>query len=217
MVCYLFTCFDNPAGNYVQAAKHLRGGVELSRSICMASFNSNSTHDDIRPSGDRGIRRRRSRLFTPEVGILPVLYIIGAKCRHPLVRREALGILRRQPMREAVWDIIVAAKVVERIIEVEKGGLGDGETAQSMERIAVRQGIGAVSWAQVREQSVGSQGGHQSKRSAGARRCMSNRMTWRTESVSKSINRQEALIVPLFRVKTVQCGLAQPSCSTSAL
>ncbi|KAK2047281.1 hypothetical protein LZ31DRAFT_564021 [Colletotrichum somersetense] len=271
MVCHLFTCSDNLAGNYVQATEHLRGGVELSCSIGMASFNSNSTHDDIRPSGirapiaqvSRQIRRldmqavtflvdwvpadlqdtlvsqippsdgafqsldqaadhlqilavrvmglrnteqrttpmdqimpkpalekdvvygqletwsglfenmlQRDSSYQPDftryplvsllrlrhthhrVGILPVLYIIGAKCRHPLVRREALGILRRQPMREAVRDSIVAAKVVERIIEVEEGGLGDGETAQSMERIAVRQGIGAVSWVQVRQQSV---------------------------------------------------------------
>ncbi|WDK22699.1 hypothetical protein CGRA01v4_13989 [Colletotrichum graminicola] len=89
------------------------------------------------------------------VGILPVLFIIGAKCRHPAVRREALGILRQQPMREAVWDSLVAAKVVERIIEIEEGGLGDGERAQSMGKIAAWQRIEIFSWViQVRGRSA---------------------------------------------------------------
>ncbi|KAK1974282.1 hypothetical protein LZ30DRAFT_608434 [Colletotrichum cereale] len=320
MVCYLFTCCDHLAGNYVQAMKHLRGGVELSRSIDMASSNDNSTYADAKPSGVHmlvaqvtrqirrldmqavtflvdwapadledtlvsqflpfgnafrsldqaadhlqvvvarvmGLRNTEQQVapmgeilpspssvkdvvygqlenwsslfenmlqqgssyapdsktyplisllrlqhtiawillsvsgsgremdydnflphfqqcaalagdvaaahvrysgslkptFTPEVGILPVLYIIGTKCRHPVVRREALGILRRQPIREAVWDSIVAAKVVERIIEIEEGGLGDGGIAQSMEEIAVWQRIETVSWVQVGGQSA---------------------------------------------------------------
>ncbi|EFX05269.1 GTP-binding protein [Grosmannia clavigera kw1407] len=61
--------------------------------------------------------------FTPEIGIAPVLYIIGVKCRQRLVRREALSILQRRAIREAVWDSTVAAKVVERVIEIEEGGI----------------------------------------------------------------------------------------------
>ncbi|RHZ44269.1 uncharacterized protein CDV56_101703 [Aspergillus thermomutatus] len=53
LVCYLFTCFDHLAGNYVQAVKHLRGGVELSRNIDKAILNNNSTYDDSEPSGVR--------------------------------------------------------------------------------------------------------------------------------------------------------------------
>ncbi|RWA05160.1 hypothetical protein EKO27_g9942 [Xylaria grammica] len=87
--------------------------------------------------------------FTPEVGIVPVLYIIGAKCRHPAVRREVLRILRRQPIREAVWDSISAARVVERIIEIEEGESGEGEMTQSMEQIAVWQRIETLSWIHV--------------------------------------------------------------------
>ncbi|KAI0855265.1 hypothetical protein F4860DRAFT_496800 [Xylaria cubensis] len=87
--------------------------------------------------------------FTPEIGIVPVLYIIGVKCRHPLVRREVLSILRRQPIREAVWDSITTARVVEQIIEIEESGSKEGETIQSMEQIAVWQRIEAVSWIHV--------------------------------------------------------------------
>ncbi|PWY78331.1 hypothetical protein BO70DRAFT_338872 [Aspergillus heteromorphus CBS 117.55] len=83
--------------------------------------------------------------FTPEVGIIPVLYMIGVKCRHPVVRREVLGILRRQRMREAVWDSISAARVVERVIEIEESGTGD-QMVLSMEEIAVWQRVEALSW-----------------------------------------------------------------------
>lgn len=79
--------------------------------------------------------------FTPDIGILPVFYIIGVKCRHPVVRRGVLSILRRQPIREAVWDSISTARVVERVIEIEEAG-----SAQCMEQIAVWQRIEGLSW-----------------------------------------------------------------------
>jgi hypothetical protein len=315
LVCYLFTCFDHLAGNYVQAVKHLRGGVELSRNIHKAILNNNSTYDDSELSGvgtlicqvTRQIRRldmqavaflvdwtpvdiqetfmsqlppsdgtfrsldlaadhlqtlvvQVMRLrnteqqispmvkkppslsslkdivlgqlgtwstsfkntlqqgrsygtdsetyplvsllrlqhtiastllsccgpgremdydnflpqfqqcvalagevaaaheryseslrptFTPEIGIIPLLYIIGVKCRHPMVRREVLSILRRQPTKEAVWDSISAARVVERVIEIEEGGFCEGQMMQSMEQIAVFQRIETLSWVHV--------------------------------------------------------------------
>ncbi|QKX63677.1 uncharacterized protein TRUGW13939_10848 [Talaromyces rugulosus] len=315
LVCYLFICFDHLAGNDVQAVKHLRGGVELSRNIDKAILNNSSTYEDAKPLGVRTlicqvtkqIRRldmqsvtflvdwnpadiqegfmsqlppfdspfrsldqaadhlqilvaRVMRLcnteqqlspmgemlplpcslkdivlgqletwstlfenilqqgnsyeadsetyplvsllrlqytiawillnscgpgremdyddflpefqqcvalagdvaaaherysgslkptFTPEVGIIPVLYIIGVKCRHPIVRREVLSILRRQQIREAVWDSISAARVVERVIEIEEGGSGEGHMPQTMEQIAVWQRIKALSWIHV--------------------------------------------------------------------
>ncbi|KAI1852587.1 hypothetical protein JX266_002128 [Neoarthrinium moseri] len=86
--------------------------------------------------------------FTPEIGIIPVLYIIGVKCRHPMVRREVLSILRRQPIREAVWDSISAARLVERVIEIEEGGSSKMELAKNMAQIPVWQRIEAMSWVQ---------------------------------------------------------------------
>ncbi|KAG9255082.1 uncharacterized protein F5Z01DRAFT_681129 [Emericellopsis atlantica] len=82
--------------------------------------------------------------FTPEVGIVPVLYMIGVKCRHPIVRREAVSILRRRPIREAVWDSISAARVVGRVIEIEEGGM-----VRSMSQIPLWQRVETVSWMHV--------------------------------------------------------------------
>lgn len=54
LVCYLFTCFDHLAGDDVQAVKHLRGGVTLSRNIGNATLN-NCTYDDAQSSGVHAI------------------------------------------------------------------------------------------------------------------------------------------------------------------
>ncbi|QYS92677.1 hypothetical protein H0G86_000084 [Trichoderma simmonsii] len=85
--------------------------------------------------------------FTPEIGVLPVLYIIGVKCRHPMVRRKVLSILRRQLIREAVWDSFSTARVVERIIEIEEG-MSEKGLIRSMEQIDVWQRVEALSWIQ---------------------------------------------------------------------
>lgn len=85
--------------------------------------------------------------FTPEVGIIPVLYIIGAKCRYAPIRHEVVSILRRRPMQEAVWRSEWAARVVGRIIEIE-----EGETGRRMDEIAVWQRVAAVSWLYVVEE-----------------------------------------------------------------
>jgi hypothetical protein len=83
--------------------------------------------------------------LTPEIGIVPLLYLIGVKCRHPGVRREALDILRRHPIREAVWDTMFTAKVVERVIEIEEAGM----VAPKMEQIPIWQRVEAVVWEHV--------------------------------------------------------------------
>jgi hypothetical protein len=51
LVCYLFTCFDHLAGNYVQAVKHLRGGVELSRNIDKAILTTTVLMTTPNPQG----------------------------------------------------------------------------------------------------------------------------------------------------------------------
>ncbi|KOC18621.1 putative sugar transporter [Aspergillus flavus AF70] len=79
--------------------------------------------------------------FTPEIGFIPVLYIIGVKCRHPKVRREVLTILRRQPIREASWDSISTARVVERVIEIEEGAAGEQQMGEHIEALKPKQGI----------------------------------------------------------------------------
>ena len=89
-------------------------------------------------------RHSEQAAFTPEVGIIPVLYIVGVKCRDPTVRKQVLGMLRRQTIREAVWDSHVTARVVERIIQIEEVGVA----CQGMELIPAMQRVEDMSWMQ---------------------------------------------------------------------
>ncbi|PSR88693.1 hypothetical protein BD289DRAFT_341582, partial [Coniella lustricola] len=57
---------------------------------------------------------------------LPIIYIFGLKCVQPAVRYEALNVLRRQAIRGAVGDSMTAARVVERVVEVEDRGSAEG-------------------------------------------------------------------------------------------
>ncbi|CAI6333628.1 unnamed protein product [Periconia digitata] len=84
--------------------------------------------------------------FTPETGIVPVLFIIGSKCRHPRLRREAISILRQRPIREAAWESTATARVIERIIEIEESGSGEMELLQNIKTIPVWRRIEDVSW-----------------------------------------------------------------------
>lgn len=93
--------------------------------------------------------------FTLEIGLLPVLYIIGAKCRHPGVRRDVLRLLRLQRIQEATWDSISTARVVERVIEIEEGTSEEEQVVQCMDQIPVWRRIEALSYMHIpRGQSV---------------------------------------------------------------
>lgn len=85
--------------------------------------------------------------FTPEIGFLPFLYIIGVKCRHRTVRREVLSILRWQLIQEAAWDSISTSRVVERVIEIEESGATwEEQMIQPREQIPVGHRIEALSY-----------------------------------------------------------------------
>ena len=70
------------------------------------------------------------RHFSNDLGIIPALYLTGTKCRDPGVRRKAQALLASSQRREGVWNSLLAAKVVERVIAIEEGetivrGCGD--------------------------------------------------------------------------------------------
>lgn len=91
---------------------------------------------------------RQSQLtFTPELAVVPILFLIGTKCRHPTVRREVLRILRQQPIQEALWRSDVTARVVERVIEIEESG--QGNTIHSMEQIPMHRRVEGIQWTEV--------------------------------------------------------------------
>lgn len=64
----------------------------------------------------------RPKKFLYEHGVIPSLYLVGFKCRDPVVRREAHGLLASVRRKEGVWESDLMAKVVEQIIAIEEGG-----------------------------------------------------------------------------------------------
>ncbi|KAM0723163.1 hypothetical protein Q7P37_001363 [Cladosporium fusiforme] len=51
------------------------------------------------------------------------LYLVAMKCRHPLIRRRAIAVLRRCTRREGLWDSLKAAAIAERIVQIEEEGM----------------------------------------------------------------------------------------------
>lgn len=96
---------------------------------------SESVYDDCLPQFKTAIAGAQKTLismersgkiatFSFELGLIPPLYIIVTKCRHPVVRRNALRFLRRAPMQEGLWHRGIVLQVCERVIELEEGSDG---------------------------------------------------------------------------------------------
>ncbi|ROW12774.1 hypothetical protein VMCG_00411 [Cytospora schulzeri] len=59
--------------------------------------------------------------FTFETHIIPPLYYVATKCRHPLIRRSALDLLRRNPSRrEHLWRASVMGSLAGHIVSLEE-------------------------------------------------------------------------------------------------
>ncbi|KAL2160678.1 hypothetical protein VTH06DRAFT_1366 [Thermothelomyces fergusii] len=58
--------------------------------------------------------------FSADLGIVPPLYVVATKCRDPLIRRQAIQLLRSSARREGMWDSELAARIGTWIAEVEE-------------------------------------------------------------------------------------------------
>lgn len=55
-----------------------------------------------------------------DTGVLGPLYFVASRCRHPLIRRRALDLLRKGPCQEGIWNRDLLSSVAERIIQLEE-------------------------------------------------------------------------------------------------
>lgn len=59
--------------------------------------------------------------FTFDTHIIPLLYYVATKCRHPLIRRSALQLLNRNPARrENLWRASVMGALAGHIVSIEE-------------------------------------------------------------------------------------------------
>jgi hypothetical protein len=59
-----------------------------------------------------------SYCFSP--GVVSPLYVAISRCRDPCIRRRALALMQRCKRREGLWDADLAARLGQRVIEIEE-------------------------------------------------------------------------------------------------
>ena len=52
--------------------------------------------------------------------MVPILYLLASKCRHPIIRRKAISLLRSGAWREGCWDGHAIARLAEEIVRIEE-------------------------------------------------------------------------------------------------
>lgn len=74
----------------------------------------------IAPLAILGKTTKDSPLFHLELGVVPILFSVIAHCRDPVVRRQALRLLKTQHVQEGVWSSDLTSRVAERLVELEE-------------------------------------------------------------------------------------------------
>ncbi len=62
--------------------------------------------------------------FLFEMGVLPPLYFVISKCRHPIIRRKALALTKKAPGRECLWTASPMVENLERVVALEEENNG---------------------------------------------------------------------------------------------
>ncbi|KAG8159714.1 hypothetical protein KVR01_010351 [Diaporthe batatas] len=58
--------------------------------------------------------------FSADLGIVPPLYVVATKCRNPILRRQAIQLLRSSSRREGMWDSELTARIGTWIMDIEE-------------------------------------------------------------------------------------------------
>lgn len=64
-------------------------------------------------------------IFFMDMNIVGPLFGIAHMCRDPLIRRRAIALLYSTPRQEGLWNSLIAARVAEKVMNVEEAGLGE--------------------------------------------------------------------------------------------
>lgn len=71
-------------------------------------------------------------IFCFEPGIIFPLFFVAIKCRHPLIRRQAIALLETADHQEGTWESVGAAKVAEFVMGVEEENLPQGAGSEQV-------------------------------------------------------------------------------------
>lgn len=92
--------------------------------------------------------------LTFKMHIIPPLYYVATKCRHPLIRRSALDLLRRNPFRrENIWRASVMGALAGHIVSLEERW-SQGQSPNHLHSHTSSQDIGLYSSSMEVDQSL---------------------------------------------------------------
>lgn len=122
---------DNHASNILRI-QHRIAWIWISTALSPSYFNEPAPESvwDAHTEGFRsivelaeaeiGTTMRSCLTFSFEMELVIPLYLTALKCRDHVVRRRALALLSASPRREGFWDSRLAAKLAERVVEMEE-------------------------------------------------------------------------------------------------
>lgn len=64
-----------------------------------------------------------------DTGVVGPLYLVATRCRHGVLRRRAVELLRVAPRMEGLWDGVLLARVAEGVVGIEEWGAGEGRVS----------------------------------------------------------------------------------------
>ena len=64
-------------------------------------------------------------IFFMDMNLVGPLFGIAHMCRDPVIRRRAIALLYSTPRQEGLWNSLLAARVAEKVMNVEEAGLGE--------------------------------------------------------------------------------------------
>ena len=70
--------------------------------------------------------------FSLDVGIIGPLYEVASRCRDPVIRRDAINLLKISTRQEGVWNARLTARVAEKVVEIEEAGLGEVRSCEDV-------------------------------------------------------------------------------------
>ena len=61
--------------------------------------------------------------FHTDLGVVPILFVIVARCRDPCIRRRAIRIMTSNPVQEGVWNSRHMVRIAQSILNTEEDAL----------------------------------------------------------------------------------------------
>lgn len=75
--------------------------------------------------------------YSPDIGLVPLLWIVLRHCQDPLTRRKALYLLRTSNRVEGIWPSALTARVGERYLALVEAGYPVADTKNMAEECGI--------------------------------------------------------------------------------